>query len=94
MRAEGHSLQVIADAVNVGVETVRRNTPDSAFSNEKAEITGKDGKKYPAKYKPREEKAPRTERDETGQPSPSEERSPDTETCSELNTSTGKDGAN
>lgn len=66
----------------------------AVLQNCKAEITGKDGKKYPAKYKPREEKAPRTECDETGQPSPSEERSPSAETCSELNTSTGKDGAN
>jgi hypothetical protein len=50
MRAEGNTLQQIADTVGVDVSTAQRNT-EGVFANAKT-VTGKDGKQYPA-TKPR-----------------------------------------
>lgn len=50
MRAEWHTLQAIADAVNTSVKTAQRVT-ESTLSNDK--VVGSDGKARPAKYKPR-----------------------------------------
>ncbi len=52
MRGSGMTYQAIADASGVAVQTVH----DAVFQNRKtqpATITGKDGKKYPAKKKPK-----------------------------------------
>lgn len=53
MRAEGMTLQAIADTVGVGVGTVHRAI-ETAFPDGKAErperITGTDGKSYPTSY--------------------------------------------
>ena len=52
MRKDGATLEAVAAAVNVAPNTVRAWTDaDSALQNCKAE--GKDGKKYPMRYKPR-----------------------------------------
>lgn len=53
MRADGATLQEIADATNVSVGTVHTVTSDNSFSELKnseppATVTGKDGKTYPA----------------------------------------------
>jgi ParB-like chromosome segregation protein Spo0J len=64
MRAEGNTLQEIADTVGVGVETVRRHS-NGTFPNEKVEeppkLKGRDGKERPATYKPRKSPAVFTE---------------------------------
>lgn len=58
MRADGMTLQQIADAAGVGKSTVHRELTDSAFPNGKADLpdatTGRDGKQYPTTYKPRQ----------------------------------------
>jgi len=56
MRLDGMSYQEIADTTNLGRGTVHAQI-QSAFQNRKAEAPdetiGKDGKKYPAKYRKR-----------------------------------------
>lgn len=52
MRADGMTLQAIADTVGVSVGTVHSVT--DGFSELKSStVTGKDGKQYPAQYAPR-----------------------------------------
>jgi len=54
MRAEGNTLQDIADTAGVSVKTAQRAT-ESTLSNDKVAktATGKDGKQRPTKYRPR-----------------------------------------
>lgn len=49
MRADGMTLQAIADVSGVGRMTVSRALEKSVFPNGKTDVVGKDGKSYPAR---------------------------------------------
>ena len=60
LRGMGWTHEKIAEAVGVGSGTIWRDIDSPAFPNGKAEIPptvlGKDGKRYPTKYKKRKKK--------------------------------------
>ena len=60
LRGMGWTTEKIAEAVGVGSGTIWRDIDSPAFPNGKAEIPptvlGKDGKRYPTKYKKRKKK--------------------------------------
>jgi ParB-like chromosome segregation protein Spo0J len=53
LREQGHSLRAIAGAVGVGKSTVERDLEQVSHGGTPGSVTGRDGKTYAAKRKPR-----------------------------------------